>query len=80
MFSLKSNTKQSPVKKSTTYVSRPSGGAMSRERTRDQPEASCPACCLTPDKFFRASAHLIKLLELGLGGVCWYLLWVYGKE
>ena len=81
MFSSKSDTKQSPGKKSTTYVSSPSGGgAMARERPRDQSEASCPSCCLTPAKFFRASTHLIKLLEVALGGVCWYLLWVYGKE
>ena len=77
MFSIKSNTKQSPVKKSETYVARPSGGRM---MSRDQPEASCPPCCLTPEKFFRASTHLIKLLEVALGGICWYLLWVYGKE
>ena len=78
----KSNTKQSPEKKTTTYVSRPSGGAMrpGYRRREEEEEASCPSCCLTPDKFFRASAHLIKLLELALGGVCWYLLWVYGKE
>ena len=78
MFSnTKSNTRQSPSKSSATYEARGSGGLMTRT---DVQEPSCPACCLTPIKFFRVSTHLIKLMEVGLGGVCWYLLWFCGKE
>ena len=76
MFSTKS---KSPVRTSAatyTHVSRGSG-QMTRSQ---QPEAACPACCLSPSKFFRISAHVMKLTEVGLGGVCWYLLWVFGKE
>jgi len=81
MFSTKSNRKQSASLTSTTYVPRGSGlMTRSGEGGAEHSEASCPACCLSPTKFFRVSTHLIKLIEIGLGGVCWYLLWFFGKE
>jgi len=51
--------------------------------TRTEPQSAqpqCPDCCLSPIKFFRISAHIVKLSEVGLGGVCWYLLWQFGIE